>query len=150
MRKPAYTLTLIVLTIAVAMALAVAADTAADLKKADSNWNAAAQSKNVDQFMSFIGDNADISGPDGKWLHGKDAIRTEWSKMLADPNFKLSWTADSAEASRDGSLGYTRGTWQGSEAGKPISGTYATVWKKQKGGKWLVAVDIASSAPPQQ
>ena len=150
MRKPAYTLTLIVLTIAVAMTLAVAVDPVADLKKADADWNSAAQSKNVDQFMSFIGDNADISGPDGKWIHGKDAARTEWSRMLADPNFKLSWTAESADVSRDGTLGYTRGTWQGSQGGKPISGAYATVWKKQKGGKWQVALDIASEAPPQQ
>ena len=145
MPRATYTFLFTALTIATAITVASAADPAADLKKADAAWSSAAQSKNIDQVRSFIGDNADASGPDGTWVHGKDAIRSEWSQMLADPSFKLSWTADSAEASKDGTLGYTRGTFQGSMGGKPVSGTYATVWKKQN-GKWLVAVDMATPA----
>ena len=145
MPRATHTFLLIALTVAAAITIASAADPAADLKKADAAWNSAAQSKNIDQFMSFVGDNIDMSGPDGKWVHGKDAVRSMWSQMLADPNFKLNWTADSAEASKDGTLGYTRGTFQGSMGGKPMSGTYATVWKKQS-GKWLAAVDMATTA----
>lgn len=145
MRKPVFTLTLM-LTVAAALSLAVAADSLADLKKADADWSSAAQSRNIDQFLSFIGDDAYMSGPDGKWIHGKEAARTAWAGMLGDPNNKLSWTAESADVSKDGSLGYTRGTYQGSMGGKPMSGAYSTVWKKQSDGKWRVAVDIASPA----
>ena len=64
---------------------------------------------------------------------GNQAIKDLWSKMLADPNFKLSWTVDTADVSKD--LGYTRGTFSGSAGNQPMSGSYTTVWKKDKAGK---------------
>jgi ketosteroid isomerase-like protein len=127
--------------------LAFAASPADDLKKADQDWAKAAESKNVDQFMSFIADDAYVSGTDGKWVHGKQAIKDLWSKMLADPNFKLSWTVDSADVSKD--LGYTRGTFSGTMGNQLMSGSYTTVWKKNKSGKWLAEVDIAAPASGQ-
>lgn len=83
-------------------------------------------------------------------MHGKAAIADEWKQMLADPNFKLNWTNESAEVSKSGDLGYTRGSFEGSQGNDKFSGSYATVWKKGKDGKWQVAVDIASAAPPQK
>jgi len=127
--------------------LALAANPTDDLKKADQDWANAAASKNVDQFMSFIADNAYVSGNDGKWVHGKQAIKDLWSKMLADPNFKLNWTVDSADVSKD--MGYTRGTFSGTANNQPMSGSYTTVWKKDKSGKWLAEVDIAAPASGQ-
>jgi ketosteroid isomerase-like protein len=135
------------LLLALAAGMATAADPAADLKNADQGWSKACEARNLDQFMSFVGDEVYASGPDGRWVHGKAAMREGWSKMLSDPNFKLSWAVDTAEASRDGHFGYTRGTFQGTMGGKPASGSYATVWKKGKDGKWQVAVDIASASP---
>lgn len=134
----------------VAANLAGSPDNTADLKKADQDWAKAAQSKSVDQFMSFIGEDPYACGLDGKWVHGKAAIEAEWKQMLADPNFKLNWTNESAEVSKSGDLGYTRGSFEGSQGNDKFSGSYATVWKKGKDGKWLVAVDIASAAPPQK
>lgn len=132
------------LFLALAAGLAVAADPTSALKSADQNWSKASETKNLDQFMSFVADDVYASGPDGKWTHGKAAMRDGWSKMLADPGFKLSWTVDTAGVSKDGRFGYTRGTFQGSMGGKPMSGGYATVWEKGKDGKWRVVVDIAS------
>ena len=119
-------------------------DASADLKKADQDWAKAAQTRNLDQFMSFIGDDAYMCDLSGKWMHGKETIRSDWTKAFADSTFKLSWTVDSVDASKDGTLGYSRGSFQGEQGGKPFSGSYTTVWKKQKDGKWRVAVDIAS------
>lgn len=67
--------------------------------------------------------------------------------MLADPNFKLNWTVDSADVSKD--MGYTRGTFSGTANNQPMSGSYTTVWKKDKSGKWLAEVDIAAPASGQ-
>ena len=47
--------------------LALAANPADDVKKADQDWKKVGASKNVDQFMSFIADDAYVSGNDGKW-----------------------------------------------------------------------------------
>jgi ketosteroid isomerase-like protein len=125
-------------------------DHTADLKKADQDWASATAARNLDQFMSFIHDDAYMCDLSGKWMHGKDAIKADWTKALADPTFKLSWTAESAEVSKSGDVGYTRGSFSGSQGNDTFSGSYATVWKKDKDGKWRVAVDIASAAPPQQ
>lgn len=124
--------------------LALAANPTDDLKKADQDWAKAAESKNVDQFMSFIADDAYVSGNDSKWVHGKQAIKDLWSKMLADPSFKLNWTVESADVSND--MGYTRGTFSGTEGNQQVSGSYTTVWKKDKSGKWLAVVDIAAAS----
>ncbi len=99
--------------------------------------------------MTFIGDDAYMCDLSGKWMHGNETIKADWTKALADPTFKLSWTVESAEVSKDGRMGYTRGSFQGSASARPFSGSYATVWKKDKSGKWRVAVDIASAAPQQ-
>jgi ketosteroid isomerase-like protein len=149
MRKLIATALFLICSIFVAMNLAAAPDKTADLKKADQDWNQAAQSKNVEQFMGFIGDDAYLCDLSGKWMHGKDEIKADWAKALADPTFKLSWTAESVEVSKDGQMGYTRGSFQGGMGGKPFSGSYATIWKKDKDGKWRVAVDIASAAAQQ-
>ena len=130
--------------------LALPADRTADLKKADQDWAKATAARNIDQFMGFIGDDAYMCDLSGKWLYGKDAIKADWTKALADPTFKLSWTVDSAEVSKAGDLGYTRGTFSGGQGNETFSGGYSTVWKKGKDGKWQVAVDIASAAPPAQ
>lgn len=148
MRKLFSIVLLLGLVTFLAASLAGSPDKTADLKQADQDWAKAAQSKSVDQFMSFIGDDAYACGLDGKWAHGKAPIEAEWKQMLADPSFKLSWTNESAEVSKSGDLGYTRGSFEGSQGNDKFSGSYATVWKKQKDGKWKVAVDIASAAPP--
>jgi len=124
-------------------------DRTADLKKADQDWAKSVADRNVDQFMSFIGDDAYMCDLSGKWMHGKDAIKADWTKALADPTFKLSWTVDTADVSKDGNMGYTRGSFQGGQGNTSFSGSYATVWHKEKDGKWRVAVDIASAAPQQ-
>jgi uncharacterized protein (TIGR02246 family) len=131
------------------MCLALPADPTAALKKADADWAATAQNKDVDKFISFLADDVDMSGPEGKWSHGKEAARAEWSQMLKDPATKLSWSAQSAEVSKDGTMGYTRGTWEATMGGKNMNGTYATVWKKQKDGNWRVVVDMATPQSAQ-
>lgn len=144
MRKSFPAALLVALMMLASTNLLSAPDAAADLKKADQDWAKAAEARNVDQFLAFIGDDAYMCDLSGKWLHGKDTIKADWTKAFSDPTFKLSWTAESADSSKDGTMGYTRGSFHGEQGGKPFSGSYATVWKKQKDGKWRVAVDIAT------
>jgi ketosteroid isomerase-like protein len=150
MRKGFSAVLIVGLLTVLATTLIGSPDKAAALKQADQDWAKAAQSKNVDQFMSFIGDDPYACGLDGKWAHGKPAIEAEWKQMLSQPDFKLSWTNESAEVSKSGDMGYTRGSFEGSQGNEKFSGSYATVWKKDKDGKWKVAVDIASATPPAQ
>ena len=135
----------VTLLLALAAGGAVAAgDPTAALKAADQGWSKASQDKNLDQFMTFVADDIYMSGPDGKWAHGTAAVHDAWAGMFKDANFKLSWTLEGAEVAKDGRMGYTRGTYSGSMGGKPVAGTYTTVWKKGADAKWRVAVDIAA------
>src|SRR5215467_5834363 len=129
----------------VAANLSGSPDKTADLKKADQDWAKSVAARNLDQFMSFVRDDAYLCGLDGKWRHGKDAVKADWTPMMADQSFQLSWTIESADVSKDGSLGYTRGTFSGSKDGKPFSGAYSTVWQKDKDGKWRAQVDMATA-----
>jgi ketosteroid isomerase-like protein len=124
-------------------------DRTAALKKADQDWAKTVTARNLDQFMSYIGDDAYMCDLSGKWMHGKDSIKADWTKPLADPGFNLNWTVESADVSRDGTLGYTRGSFQGGQGSTKFAGSYATVWKKDKDGRWRVAVDIAASQSGQ-
>jgi ketosteroid isomerase-like protein len=143
------TLLLLVLFLLYSALLVFAADPATDLKKADRDWEKTAEARDINQFVNFVADDVWECGPDGKWVHGRDATRNEFAPAFADPNFKLSWTLESAEVDRSGNFGYTRGTFQGVMGGKPMSGSYATFWKKGKDSMWRAAVDIASVATPQ-
>lgn len=135
----------LMLLLALAAGGAVAAGDPTDaLKAADQAWSKATQDKNLDQFMSFVGDDIYMSGPDGKWMHGKAAVHDAFAGMFKDASLKLSWTIESAEVSKDGRMGYTRGTYSGTMGGKPMAGAYTTVWRKGSDGKWRVAVDIAA------
>ncbi len=142
-------LLLVVLFLLCSALLVFAADPTASLKKADRDWERTAEARDINQFLNFVADDVWECGPDGKWVHGRDATRNEFAPVFADPNFKLSWTLDSAEVDPGGKLGYTRGTFQAVMGGKSMSGSYATFWKKGKDGKWRAAVDIASVAAPQ-
>jgi len=104
--------------------------------------NPTSELKSADE--SVVVDDVYDGGPDGKWTHGKAAIRERWSKMLTDPGFKLTWTVDKADASKDGLFGYTRGIFQGSMGGEPMAGSYATVWEKSKDSKWRAVVTIGA------
>lgn len=131
------------LMLAVATVIA-AGDPTAEIKAADQGWSKACQAHNLDQFLTFVADDISMAGPDGKWTHGKAAVHDAWASMLADANFKLAWTLESAEVSKDGHLGYTRGSYTSSMGGKPGGGSYTTVWQKGKDGKWCAIVDIAA------
>lgn len=85
-------LLIMVLFLGLTTLAAQAVDQTTDLKKADQDWAQSVAAKNIDQFMSFFRDDAYICDLSGKWMHGKDTIKADWTKTLADPTFKLSWT----------------------------------------------------------
>jgi ketosteroid isomerase-like protein len=135
----------VLMFLSLAAAGAVAAeDPVAALKAADQAWSKASLAHNLDELMIFVGDDIYACGPDGKWTHGAAAFREQWAAMMKDPGFKLAWTVETAEVSKDGRMGYTRGAFQGTFGGKPAAGAYTTVWKKGTDGKWRAIVDIAA------
>jgi uncharacterized protein (TIGR02246 family) len=156
-RFPVGVLALGSLLAAAACAPAMPPDTRAEdeaaIRAADQAFSAAANSKDVDAAMAFYADDAIGLPPNAPMSTGRDAIRAEFSAMMAMPGFSLTWSPTRIDVASSGDLGYSVGTAQFSATGpdgQMMSDTmkYATVWRKQADGSWKVVVDAFNSNTP--
>ena len=105
------------------------------------------------QFVSYF-------APDGKLalagmpiMNGTKAISDTANAMAKSPGFNIKWTANRADVSASGDLGYTAGTYEltlNNAAGIAATekGKYQTTWKKIN-GEWKVIEDTGTAdAPP--
>ena len=113
------------------------------LRSADSSWNEASISRNVDRMMAFYLPNAtsDLGGVTP--ARGAPAIRQMWVGAYKDSTYRLSWTLSRTELVSGTDLGYTIGAWRLSRAAGERTGTYFAVWQKQADGRWIVLLDTA-------
>ena len=117
------------------------------------DWSAAAKAKDIEKFLSFY-------APDGVLMvemtpdaRGTAGLREGVTALFKDPNFALSFEADSVVVSRSSDMAYETGHYSLSVTGpdkKPMTvpGQYVVVWRKQADGTWKVAVDAPVSDPP--
>jgi len=129
-----------------------AADEAA-VRKADTDWAAAAQTKQVDAWVAFYTDDTVVLPPNDKVAGDKDSIRKAVGGLLALPGLSIRWQPTKVEVARSGDLAYSYGTYELSfndPGGKPMSdhGKYTEVWKKQSDGGWKCVLDMWSSDLP--
>jgi uncharacterized protein (TIGR02246 family) len=129
-----------------------AADEAA-VRQTDDNWSKAAQSKKLDDWMTYYSDDAVVLPPNDAKTTGKDGIRKEIGGLLAMPGLSLSWSPEKVEVSRSGDLAYTQGAYLLTAAdakGKPMTdhGKTLEIWKKQADGSWKCIADMWSSNLP--
>jgi len=128
-----------------------AADEAA-IRSAVKEWSAAAAAKDAARFASFYTEDGVIMLEDSPDIRGMAAIREGLAGMMQDPNFALSFAADTVTVARAGDLAYEMGTFSMTMSGPdgtpaPEHGHYLVVWRKQPDGAWKVAVDIPVSDP---
>jgi ketosteroid isomerase-like protein len=132
------------------------ADEAA-IRKADTDWANAAQSKQVDAWVAYYSDDAAVLPPNEPIATGKESIRKAIGDFLALPGLSLKWSPSKVEVARSGDLGYSYGAYEmtiNDPKGNPVNdkGKYVEVWKKQPDGTWKCAVDtfnsdLAAAAP---
>jgi ketosteroid isomerase-like protein len=97
-------------------------------------------------FLFYCDSNAIIKRGNDSLIIKKQGIDNFYSAPFYK-NASLRWSADFADASDDGTLGYTYGKyfWQLKDStGKTVSkheGVFHTVWKKQKDGSWKFVWD---------
>ena len=122
------------------------------LMAADRSFDSVVAVRGVEGWVSFYTDSAMEIPESGEPVVGRDAIRTHMSGLLSDTTLKLRWAPDRAEASADGSLGYTTGHWRllaHDSAGEheAYRGKFLTVWRRQPDGNWKVEADIGNTEP---
>jgi ketosteroid isomerase-like protein len=95
-------------------------------------------------FLNFIDDSCVLLRPNRKPVIGREKIAEMF--RTPDTSFTLDWKPLFAEASESGDLGYTYGIYtihMDSPEGNVVTkeGTYVTIWKKGKDGKWKFILD---------
>ncbi len=125
-----------------------AADLRQQLMDADTAFAKATAERGLDGWLSWFADDAQINARPAP-IQGKEALRKHYSKMFSQPGFAIRWNPLFAEASKDGTLGYTFG--QAEVESRNAKGEvqksdarYVSVWKRQKDGSWKVVTDIGN------
>jgi ketosteroid isomerase-like protein len=122
----------------------------ATLLAADRAFDSAVAAAGLDGWVGFFSDSGRQVDNYGDFVIGRAAIRDHMRGLLTDTTRSLRWTPDHAEASADGTLGYTWGRWRLSRRGPDSikvlgQGRYLTVWRKQPDGRWLAEADVGTS-----
>jgi ketosteroid isomerase-like protein len=119
------------------------------LREADVAWSASAEKKDLEALVGFVTDDTAQLPPNAPVAKGKEAVRKEWSNILALKDSAVKWEPNMVQVADSGELGYTSGTYTLSftdpKAGKvEDKGKYLEVWKKVD-GKWKCHLDMYSS-----
>ena len=105
-------------------------------------------------FLAYMTDDARLYQGDHPPLLGKAAAAVFFAaEEKADSSYqsqKLIWTPLEAEASPDGMLGYTRGSWvftapKSAGASLTLTGYYVTEWRRTADGSYKFCLDIGGA-----
>ena len=93
--------------------------------------------RDVKAFTSMI-------APDVIWLgerplRGPAEVVTSWQKFFEGPKAPFSWAPEIVEVQDGGKLALSTGPVMNAE-GKRV-GTYTSIWRREKSGKWLIIFD---------
>lgn len=92
-------------------------------------------------FIEYIDSNGVLLKPGRMPIIGANAI--DYLIQLNDTGVTLTWEPNNGGISSSGDLGYTYGIYALKLNSKDpaIYGTYTSIWKKEKNGKWKFVLD---------
>jgi ketosteroid isomerase-like protein len=109
-------------------------------------------------FLAYMADDVRLFDGEHPPIIGKAAAAAYYAGVEkknpdGEKTTALQWTPAEADASPDGVLGYTRGTWSYSGTKKDgsaqrVTGYYVTEWKRQSDGKYKFVLDIGGADGP--
>jgi ketosteroid isomerase-like protein len=120
-----------------------------ELMQADIDFSNLSKEKGMNHaFLEYVADNGVMLRPYTYPIVGKETITKNISEN-DDKNLTLTWAPLYADIAESGELGYTYGIWEmhvkkedGTEDIR--KGTYVTIWKKDKSGKWKFTLDTGN------
>ncbi len=95
-------------------------------------------------FIEYIDSNGVLLRPYQMPIVGANAI--DFLIQLSDTGYTLTWEPNGGDISSSGDLGYTFGIYAMKLSGRDstIYGTYTSIWKKEKNGKWKFVLDTGN------
>ena len=106
----------------------------------------AAHSVREDMRAAFLA----AFAPDGVFVRGAWTAARPWLEPRAAPPIVLDWRPVHVEAARSGEMGLSTGPWRITPKGRAEAtgfGQFVSIWTREPGGPWRVAVDIGISHP---
>ena len=93
-------------------------------------------------FIEYMDDDGVLLRPDHPPIVGANAI--EYLTEQNDSSYTLTWEPSSAIVAASGDLGYSYGIYNLQLQDTILKGTYVSIWKKQKDGKWKFVLDSSN------
>ena len=92
-------------------------------------------------FLEYIDSNGVLLRKDNLPIAGADAV--DYLIQQNDTAYTLKWEPRNGAVAKSGELGYTYGIYALRPAQKDtvIYGTYVSIWKKERNGKWKYVLD---------
>ncbi len=117
---------------------------AAEVMRLDAAWASAMARGDGEAFRSLVADDAVFAGR--ALLRGREEVWGAWKGFFAEGAPRLTWTPGDGGAAGSGDLAWTTGRYRlerRDPTGKPAAseGNYLTVWERDGGGAWRVALD---------
>jgi len=108
--------------------------------KTDKEFSELSKQKGMKKaFIEYIDDDGVLLRPGYLPIIGANAI--QYLTETNDSLFTLTWVPSSAQVAASGDLGYTYGLYNLSFKDTTLQGTYISIWKKKKNGKWKFVLD---------
>lgn len=114
-------------------------------------WALNLREKHVDASMALYAADAEFLQPDGQRVKGTDALRKLFENITKTFNSDLTFTPQRVETSGD--LTYDSGTYRETLVTRATGtrmesrGSYLTVYRRGKGGVWLIVEQVWTGAP---
>jgi len=90
-------------------------------------------------FIEYIDNEGILLRPDHPPIVGADAI--DFLSQVNDSSYTLTWNPGGGELAASADLGYTYGVYKLEMRDSVLRGTYVSIWKKQKDGRWKFVLD---------
>ena len=136
-----------VLAAGLAVVAASAAESNADLQAQVRDTERAFAKTMADRdhaaFTSFLAEEAIFFGP-GRVLRGLPAVSDGWKRFYEGPQAPFSWEPEQVEVLASGTIALSSGPVY--DPDKKRIGTFNSVWRREKGGKWKIVLD--KGCPP--
>jgi hypothetical protein len=90
-------------------------------------------------FIEYIDNEGILLRPNHPPIVGADAI--DFLSQVDDSSYTLTWSPRGGEIATSANLGYTYGIYKVEMKDTVLRGTYVSIWKKEKDGKWKFVLD---------
>jgi len=98
-------------------------------------------------FMEYMEEEAILLRDNHMPIIGADAV--QYISSINDSSFNITWEPQGGDVAASGDMGFTYGLYQLKTETEEQRGTYITIWRKQKDGKWKYALDAGTQGLEQ-